>query len=269
LRRYGVPASLYSDRHSIFFSPKGEKLSEEDIVEGRKAPLTQYGKILDTLGIEHIPARTPQAKGRIERLWGTLQSRLTVEMRICGIKTLEEANFFLRQYTEQHNAQFAEAAADAVSDFLPCPAPESLRLILGYRDERKASSGSEISWKGAKYQLVDEKGKVVLLRRGETVTVVRPADGTLFALREGEKKETPYGLIPSLGGERQKKKGKTSGESEKKRDEAASRIPPMDHPWRQNWWEKKSGASIIEEELDPMVEGDGDCFGSIRGVRVS
>ena len=269
LRRYGVPASLYSDRHSIFFSPKGEKLSEEDIVEGRKAPLTQYGKILDTLGIEHIPARTPQAKGRIERLWGTLQSRLTVEMRICGIKTLEEANRFLRQYTEQHNAQFAEAAADAVSDFLPCPAPELLRLILGYRDERKASSGSEISWKGAKYQLVDEKGKVVLLRRGETVTVVRPADGTLFALREGEKKETSYGLIPSLGGERQKKKGKTSGESEKKRDEAASRIPPMDHPWRQNWWEKKSGASIIEEELDPMVEDDGDCFGSIRGVRVS
>ncbi len=135
-------------------------------------------------------------------MWGTLQSRLTVEMRIRGIKTLEEANRFLRKYAERHNAQFTEEAADTVSDFLPCPAPESLRLILGYRDERKASSGSEISWKGAKYQLVDEKGKVVLLRGGEAVTVVQSADGTLFALREGEKKETSYGLIPSLGGEK-------------------------------------------------------------------
>ena len=277
LRRYGVPASLYSDRHSIFFSPKGEQLSDEDIIEGRRAPLTQYGKILDTLGIEHIPARTPQAKGRIERLWRTLQMRLVVEMRLCGIQTLEEANCFLGQYTEQHNAHFAEAASDAVSDFLPCPAPELLRLILGYRDERKASSGSEISLKGVKYHLVDAKGKVVLLRRGEPVTIVRPAEGSLFALLEGEKKETPYGLIPSLGGagQKQKKKGetngktkgKTKGESKKGRHEAASRIPPIDHPWRQNWWEKKLGTSIIEEELDPMVEGE--CFGSIRGVRVS
>ena len=193
--------------------------------------------------------------------------RLVVEMRICGIKTLEEANYFLWQYTEQHNAHFTEAAADAVSDFLPCPAPELLRLILGYRDERKASAGSEISWKGAKYQLVDETGKVVLLRRGETVTIVRPADGRLFALREGEDKETPYGLIPSLGGEGQKKKGKTSGEGKKERHEAVSRIPPMDHPWRQSWRDKQLGASIIEEELDPLVEGD--CFVSIRGVRVS
>ena len=109
------------------------------------------------------------------------------------------------------------------------------------------------------------------------VTIVRPAEGSLFALLEGEKKETPYGLIPSLGGagQKQKKKGetngktkgKTKGESKKGRHEAASRIPPIDHPWRQNWWEKKLGTSIIEEELDPMVEGE--CFGSIRGVRVS
>jgi len=63
LRTYGVPASLYSDRHSIFFSPKEERLSEDDIVEGRKALLTQYGKAMYLLGIEHIPARTPQAKG--------------------------------------------------------------------------------------------------------------------------------------------------------------------------------------------------------------
>lgn len=248
-------------------------MSDEDIIEGRTAPLTQYGKILDTLGIEHIPARTPQAKGRIERLWGTLQMRLVVEMRLCGIQTLEEANCFLRQYTEQHNAHFAGAASDAVSDFLPCPAPELLRLILGYRDERKASSGSEISWKGVKYQLVDAKGRVVLLRRGEPVTIVRPADGMFFALLEGEKKETPYGLIPSVGGAGQKQKtkgetkGKTDGENKNGRHEAATRIPSMDHPWRQNWWEKKLGTSIIEEELDPMVEGE--CFGSIRGVRVS
>lgn len=113
--------------------------------------------------------------------------------------------------------------------FSPLPRVGVASAYPGYREERKASAGSEISWKGAKYQLVDRKGKVVLLRKGETVAIVRPADGVLFVLREEEKKDTPYGLIPSLGGERQKKKGKTSG---KEHLEPEAWILPINHPWR-------------------------------------
>ena len=136
LTQWGVPGAIYSDRHTIFFSPKTEKLTEEDEIEGRKAPLTRYGLPLHLLGIEHIAARSPQAKGRIERLWGTCQRRLVVEMRIAGIGTIEEANAFLPGYLERHNTLFARDAAEKATAFLPCPEPEKLRLLLGSRDER-------------------------------------------------------------------------------------------------------------------------------------
>ncbi len=98
-------------------------------MEGRKVPLTRYGKMLDMLGIEHIPARSPQAKGRVERLWGTLQHRLLVEMRVAGVRTMEEANAFLPTYMELHNRLFTVEPADGATDFLPCPEQEKLRRV--------------------------------------------------------------------------------------------------------------------------------------------
>jgi len=265
LGTWGVPAALYTDRHTIFFSPKkGEELSEEDIMEGRKVPLTRYGKMLDMLGIEHIPARSPQAKGRVERLWGTLQHRLLVEMRVAGVRTMEEANAFLPTYMELHNRLFTVEPADGATDFLPCPEPEKLRLILGHRDERKASAGSEISWQGKKYQLVDKKGEAILLRRGETVTAIRTSDDGLYALREGEG-GTVYGLIlsPSQDGKR-----KSTTAEKKERSERKTPSPSKDHPWRGSLKHRKQERPVYDDP-DPLEAYDDAYTGSIYGVRVS
>src|SRR5699024_11011441 len=86
---HGIPTSLYCDRHSIFISPNEGKLTIEDQLEGKTVNLTQFGRAMDELGINIIPAGSPQAKGRIERLWGTLQSRLPVEFKIRDISTME------------------------------------------------------------------------------------------------------------------------------------------------------------------------------------
>ena len=87
LENNGIPLCLYSDRHTMFFSPKMDKLTIEEQLQGKRVNLTQIGRILDELQITHIPAHSPQAKGRIERAWETLQGRLPIEMRLAGINT--------------------------------------------------------------------------------------------------------------------------------------------------------------------------------------
>ena len=89
---FGVPQTIYSDRHTIFRSPKTGQLTVEELIGGKTVNLTQFGRSMHELGIDMIFAQTPQAKGRIERLWVTLQSRLPVEFAKRKIKTLSEAN---------------------------------------------------------------------------------------------------------------------------------------------------------------------------------
>jgi transposase len=110
----GLFCSFYTDRGSHYFwTPQaGEKVD--------KTRLTQVGRALAELSIRHIPSYTAQGRGRMERLWGTLQSRLPPLLRLKGITTLEGANRFLVQtYRDQHNAQFAVAAAEAGTAFVP------------------------------------------------------------------------------------------------------------------------------------------------------
>ena len=100
------PASLYTDRGShYFFTPKaGEAVDKER--------LTQVGRALDRLGIEHIPAYSPEARGRSERMFATLQDRLPKELKLAGIATIEAANRFIREvYLPAHNARFARPPA--------------------------------------------------------------------------------------------------------------------------------------------------------------
>jgi transposase len=129
---FGIPGALYTDGHTIFFSPKKDKLTIEEELAGKQVALTQLGRVIDELGIIHIHARSPQAKGRIERLWETLQSRLKVEMRIAGISTIEEANAFLPGFIEKFNARFAVEPADPEPAFLPAVAKQDLEAIMQY-----------------------------------------------------------------------------------------------------------------------------------------
>jgi transposase len=181
---FGVPQSLYSDRHTIFFSPKADRLSIEEQLQGLKAPLTRFGKVLDELGINQIKARSPQAKGRIERLWGTLQSRLMVELRLAGISSIESANEFLPGFVGRYNSQFSVEAADPTSAFIKRPTGKSTNNIICLKDERQADRGSAISFQGKLYQLLDTCSKTALLRFQAKVAILTHLDGSISALYE-------------------------------------------------------------------------------------
>lgn len=115
----GIPVALYMDRHGIFRrNDAAWTLAEE--LQGRQEP-TQVGRALAALGIEVIFALSPQAKGRIERLWNTLQDRLVVELRLAGLTTLAAANAFLPAFTGAFNARFARPAADTAPAWRPVP----------------------------------------------------------------------------------------------------------------------------------------------------
>jgi len=97
VHRYGIPLSLYSDRHSIFIQTENRELSLEEQLAGRRHP-TQFGRLLQELGVQLILARSPQAKGRVERLWGTFQDRLSSELRLADARTREQADHVLARY---------------------------------------------------------------------------------------------------------------------------------------------------------------------------
>ncbi len=103
--KYGIPLALYHDRHTIFKVPENELESVEEQLEGKKK-LTQFGRLLNELGITSISANSPQAKGRVERLWETFQDRLISELRLAQAKTIEEANQVLAEYLPKFNRDF-------------------------------------------------------------------------------------------------------------------------------------------------------------------
>src|SRR5437868_13402160 len=110
---HGLPCALYTDRGSHYFhtAKAGEAVD--------KNCLTQVGRALDRLGIEHIPAYSPEARGRSERLFGTLQDRLIKELRLAGLGDVETANRWIKEvYLTDHNARFAQPAALPESGFV-------------------------------------------------------------------------------------------------------------------------------------------------------
>lgn len=120
VRRYGIPLAIYSDRHGIFFKTKDKELSLEEALAGRREP-TQFGRLLEELGVQLILARSPQAKGRVERLWGTFQDRLTSELRLANACTAAEAEQVLHRYLPKHNRRFTVQPNDAQPAWLPWP----------------------------------------------------------------------------------------------------------------------------------------------------
>lgn len=159
LTNFGIPQSLYPDRYSVFFvnPKKNQELTIQEQLEGTEKKLTQFGKIVERLGIDMFPAHSPEAKGRIERLWNTLQSRLPVELALRGIKTMQEANAFLPEYIEKFNAQFSVEPEEAYSAFVPLPHTEDLDRLLCVTLERKLSAGSTVSIQGKKFKIEQNK----------------------------------------------------------------------------------------------------------------
>lgn len=130
VQRYGIPLALYSDRHGIFQANRKEWTLEEELA-GRQHP-TQVGQVLERLGIELITANSPQAKGRVERMWKTLQDRLVSELRLAGAKSLEEANCVLETYLEDHNQRYSHPAERPQSAFPKAPHGLDLDWVISF-----------------------------------------------------------------------------------------------------------------------------------------
>ena len=109
IKRYGLPQSIYIDRHTTYKS--NAKPTIEDDLNGRK-PMSRFERAMEEIGVEVIHANSPQAKGRIERLFKTLQDRLVKEMRLKSISSMEETNLFLKSYLNRHNKRFSVDAAE-------------------------------------------------------------------------------------------------------------------------------------------------------------
>ncbi len=147
----GIPVALYMDCHGIFRRNDAAWTVEEEL-RGRQDP-TQVGRALEALGIEAIYALTPQAKGRIERLWGTLQDRLVAEPRLAGIATLPAANAFLPQFTPQFNARFARLPADTVPAWRPLPRGLELERICSLYTEATVLNDNTVRTQGTVLQI--------------------------------------------------------------------------------------------------------------------
>lgn len=129
---HGVPEAIYRDGHAVFAAPEHEPMTLEEELAGERNR-TQFGRLLEELGISSIRSRSPQARGRIERLWGTLQDRLVSELRLAQAATIEAANEVLGKCLPIHNRKFAVPPAQAESAFRKPGADWKDNLCLKYQ----------------------------------------------------------------------------------------------------------------------------------------
>lgn len=185
----GLPSSLYTDRGShYFFTPKAGEAVD-------KHRLTQVGRALNQLGIEHIPAYSPEARGRSERMFGTLQDRLPKELKRAGITTIAAANRFLREvYLPAHNTRFARPPALPDSAFVAADAA-LLREILCVQEERIVARDNTVAYDGLTLQLPPSPARAHYVKA--KVKVRRYPDNTL-ALFHGPRRLASYDAAGQL-----------------------------------------------------------------------
>lgn len=148
----GKPNALYLDRHSTYTTTRQASLDEE---LRNKQPKTQFERACHELGIKVIHARSPQAKGRVERLFATLQDRLVKELRLANISTLDDANIFLEKYLIKFNSQFSRPAKENVSFFNRLSSHINLNWICAIKDIRTISSDYTIHWRARLFLLLN------------------------------------------------------------------------------------------------------------------
>lgn len=223
LRRYGRPLSLYSDRHSIFVL--NDRLGQE--IDG----CTQLGRALETLDIEAICAYSPQAKGRIERLFQTCQDRLVKEMRLRDIASLEAANVYLPQFMAFFNERFAIAPRSPEDAHRPLlHSTRTLDLILAVQTERILSKNLSCQYRRRLYQVTADDRRRRLA--GHRVTVCECNDGEVVLLADGE--ELPHTVGPRrrdsvVVADDKTLNAKVDAAVERR---SASRTPSPSHPWK-------------------------------------
>src|SRR5271157_1198028 len=185
---HGIPLSLYRDRHSIFQRNDAHWTLAEQLA-GKQSP-TQLGRALDQLGIQQIPAYSPQAKGRIERAWRTCQDRLVSELRLARATTLPQANAVLERFCADYNQRFARPAADATRDFRSLPRRFDLARCLSLHYQRVVAADHTVSlgahaialpplpgqrgYAGETVELSHQLDRTLRVYRGDTLLLTQP-----------------------------------------------------------------------------------------------
>ena len=222
--RYGVPGACYSDRHSIF-----TKHDPEDLVP------TQLERALGALGCEAIQATTPQAKGRIERVFQTLQDRLVKAMRLGGIASLEAGNTFLDAYLPEHNARFAQPPRAPEDAHLAWQgSAEALSRICAVHHERTLSRNLILSFRGQRYIVLVTEDRPRYRLRERRITVCEHLDGRIELLNAAE--SLPYRVFddrcerPAPADEKMLNERVDKAMSQRPPPPAWK--PPKSHPWK-------------------------------------
>lgn len=216
VQRYGVPLSVYLDKHTTYKSTAKPTIQDE---LNNAKPLSEFERALKELGVEVIHANSPQAKGRIERLFGTFQDRLVKEMRLRGIRTIEEANDFLEGYLPLYNRRFAVCPQGQEDLHRPVGKGVKLDGILCIKTERTLRNDFTVAHNHKLYQIADRiRGTKVMVQEGLDGSLVMTYKGQRVRFREittrPVKQQNELPVIVRI---------------------RKPPIPPPDHPWRRSF----------------------------------
>ena len=243
LTSYGIPYKFFTDRRTIFtFKKKMAPSLDEDTY-------TQFAYACRQLGVQLESSSVPQAKGRVERMFQTLQMRLPVEFRLRGIHSINEANEFLNSYIKEFNAKFALPLDGIKSAFELQPSDEKINLTLAVLTERTVDSGHCIQFQKNYYRLLDSDGCQVHYKKGTKAMVIQAFDGQLFCC-VNDKDVYALEKIPQ-----RQPYSKDLDMEHKEEKPRKVYIPPMNHPWRrynltrfvksqQHHWHDKDAAVV-------------------------
>jgi len=219
LKQYGIPYMFYTDKRTIF------EYKKTGGTDTSKDTFTQFSYACKQLGVDIKTTSVPQAKGRIERLFQTVQSRLPVELRLEGVSTIEQANDYLPRFIETFNASFALKANFITSVFETQPPDDKIDLILAVITERTIDSGHSIRFENAFYRTLNKDGLPLYLQKGTKGLVIRTFSGDLFFCAQDD--IFALDKIPTHEHISKNFDIKTVEQAPKKRH-----IPPPSHPWR-------------------------------------
>jgi len=210
--RHGIPLAIYADKHTTYQSPAPPTVDEQ--LAG-VTPESQFGRALGELGVELIAAHSPQAKGRVERLFKTVQDRLVKELRLAGIATIEAANQFVEEWLPLFNRRFAVQPAQAADLHRPRPAHRELDRILCLKTTRCLRKDFTIAHQRGLYQIHDTL-------RATHVLVEEHVDGTMRITHQGR----------TLGFHAITSRPMKAAEAKKVHPPRCPVTPRPDHPWR-------------------------------------
>jgi len=223
-RIYGLPHSFYLDKHSTYKSTK--RLTKEQRLHGEEA-LSQFGRALQNLSIKRIHAHSPQAKGRIERLFKTFQDRVIKEMRLKNISSIDEANTFLEEYLPLYNKRFAKPARESGNWHNHHLTPKQISQALCIKHSRVVQKDSTISYLNKRFLILDPICKT-------KISVEEHIDGS-FILRAPTGKALTYKRIPLELYERSKNTDAHPSHSTTKHPKSKAHKPKPNHPWKKEF----------------------------------